>query len=118
MALSAILVVELAPFHFTRHAAPFSWVPLGDTFENERWGALVILLRKAFLYGAGIWLLARSGVRYPVAGGALAAALFILEMVQRYLPGRTPEITDSLVVVVMTAALWALAGRRPPRAAE
>lgn len=118
MALSAILVVELAPFHFTRHAAPFSWVPLGDTFENERWGALVILLRKAFLYGAAVWLLVRSGIRYPVAGGALAVALFILETVQRYLPGRTPEITDSLVVVVMTAALWALAGRRPPRAAE
>jgi len=47
-----------------------------------------------------------------VAGGALAVALFILETVQRYLPGRTPEITDSLVVVVMTAALRALAGRR------
>src|ERR1035438_221411 len=118
MALSAILVVELAPFHFTRHAAPFSWVPLGATFENERWGALVILLRKAFLYGAAVWLLVRSGIRYPVAGGALAVALFILETVQRYLPGRTPEITDSLVVVVMTAALRALAGRRPPRAAE
>lgn len=30
-----------------------------------------------------------------------------LETVQRYLPGRTPEITDSIVAIVMTAALWA-----------
>jgi len=47
-----------------------------------------------------------------VAGGALAAALFLLEMVQRYLPGRTPEITDALIAVAMTAALWAVRERR------
>jgi len=118
MALSAILLVELAPFHFTRHAAPFSWVPLGASFENERWGALVILLRKAFLYGSAIWLLVRSRVAYPVAGSALAASLLVLEMVQRYLPGRTPEITDALIAVVMTAALWALRDRRLRPAVE
>jgi len=118
MALSAILLVELAPFHFTRHAASFSWIPLGATFENERWGALVILLRKAFFYGSAIWLLVRSGTRYPVAGGALAASLLVLEMVQRYLPGRTPEITDSLIAVVMTAALWSLRDRRLRPAVE
>jgi VanZ family protein len=118
MALSAILLVELAPFHFTRHAAQFSWIPLGATFENERWGALVILLRKAFLYGATIWLLVRSGIRHPLAGGALATGLLVLEMIQRYLPGRTPEITDSLIAVVMTAALWALAERRLRPAVE
>ncbi|HEY9141472.1 MAG TPA: VanZ family protein [Bryobacteraceae bacterium] len=118
MALSAILLVELAPFHFTAHAAPFYWTPLGATFENERWGALAILLRKAFLYGSTVWLLVRSGIAYPLAGGALAIELFILETVQRYLPGRTPEITDSLIAVLMTAALWALGDRRPRRAVK
>jgi VanZ family protein len=112
MALSAILAAELAPFHFAAHAAPFYWTPLAATFENERWGATVIVLQKAFFYGAAIWLLVRSGVRYLVAGGALAAALFLLEMVQRYLPGRTPEITDALIAVAMTAALWAVRERR------
>ncbi len=79
---------------------------------------MVILLRKAFLYGSTVWLLVRSGIAYPVAGGALAVELFILETVQRYLPGRTPEITDSLIAVVMTAALWAVGDqRRRPRPA-
>ena len=114
MALSAILLAELAPFHFTAHAAPFSWVPLGATLENERWGAVVILLRKAFFYGSAVWLLVRSGVRYPVAGGALAIALFALELVQCHLPGRTPEITDALIALVMMAALWAIGSRRGP----
>jgi VanZ family protein len=53
-----------------------------------------------------------------VAGAALAVSLLVLETVQRYLPGRTPEITDSLIAVVMTAVLWALAGRRSRRAVE
>lgn len=118
MALVAILLVELAPFHLARHAVPFSWIPLGASFEYERWAALVVLLRKAFFYGATIWLLVRSGMPYPLAGGALAIELFILEMVQRYLPGRTPEITDSLIAVVMTAALWAIGGRRARPAVE
>jgi len=114
MVLSAILLVELAPFHFTAHAVPFSWMPLGASFAYERWAALVTLLRKAFLYGAAIWLLARSGIAYPWAGGALAVNLFVLEVAQRYLPGRTPEITDSLIALVMAAALWALGGRARP----
>ena len=116
MALSAILLAELAPFHFTAHAARFYWMPLGATFENERWGAVVILLRIAFFYGSAVWLLVRSGVRYPVAGGALAVALFALELVQRYLPGRTPEITDALIALVMMAALWAIGERHGQRA--
>jgi len=118
MALSAIVLAELAPFHFTRHAAPFSWIPLAASFEYDRWAALLTLLRKSFLYGAAVWLLARSGIRYPVAGGALAAGLLVLEMVQRYLPGRTPEITDSFIALVMAAVLWALSDRRPRRAVE
>ena len=113
LSLSAIFLAELAPFHFAPHPAPFSWIPLGATFENERWGALVILSRKAFFYGSAIWLMVRAGVRYPLAGAALAVELFLLEMVQRYLPGRTPEITDALIAIVMTAALWALDGRHP-----
>jgi len=116
MALSAILASELAPFHFTARAVPFYWTPLGATFENERWGAAVIMLRKTFFYGSAVWLLVRSGIRYWVAGGALAVSLFMLEMAQRYLPGRTPEITDSLIAIVMTAALWA-AGVRHERSA-
>ena len=114
MALSAILLAELAPFHFTAHAARFCWMPLGATFENERWAAVAILLRKAFFYGSAVWLLVRSGVRFPVAGGALAVALFVLELVQCHLPGRTPEITDALIALVMMAALWAIGSRRGP----
>jgi len=114
LSLTAIFVAELAPFHFASPPAPFRWTPL-SLFENERWRTLVILMQKAFFYGSAVWLMVRAGFRYPVAGLLLAAELLLLEMVQRYLPGRTPEITDSLIALVMTAALWALSYQRSGR---
>jgi hypothetical protein len=64
IALSAILLVELAPFQFhpcTRlRSLGFRSAPRSKTNAGA---ALVILLRKAFFYGSAVWLLARSGVR-------------------------------------------------------
>jgi VanZ family protein len=37
-----------------------------------------------------------------------------LEAVQTYLPGRTPETTDSVVALLMALALWRLSGRAGP----
>jgi len=103
---SAILLRELAPFQFSSHAAPFSWAPFYATLASERHGAVVVLLRKAFDYGAAVWALHAIGWSYARAGGSVAAALFGLELVQVYLPGRTPESTDPLLALLMALALW------------
>lgn len=102
----ALVFRELEPFHFTATAQAFSWIPFVPTFESERQGAMVILSRKAFDYGALVWLLRKSGVRYVRSGLLVAAGLFWFELLQIYQPGRTPEITDAVVAVLMAAALW------------
>ncbi len=102
----ALVLRELEPFHFTATAQLFSWVPFVPTFDSERQGAIVILARKAFDYGALVWLLRKCEVRYVRAGLLVAAGLFAFELLQVYEPGRTPEITDAVVAVLMTAALW------------
>ena len=104
--LSAVLLRELAPFHFAASPAPFSWIPFVPTLESERQSAVVILLRKAFHYGAAVWLLHAAGWRYARAGMCVAAALLALELLQRYLPGRTPESTDAVLALLMALALW------------
>ena len=103
---SALLLRELAPFHLSPHAQPFSWIPFTPTLEAERQSAVVILARKAFDYGAMVWLLRRRNVRYWQGGLAAAGVLFGCERIQVYLPGRTPEITDAVLALVMAAALW------------
>ena len=106
MTLSAVLLRELAPFHFSDHPAAFTWIPFGGTLESERQVAVVIMARKAFNYGAAVWLLREAGWSYVRAGAGVAAALFALELLQRYLPGRTPESTDAVLALLMTLALW------------
>lgn len=104
----AILLRELAPFHFSSTPSSFTWIPFVPTFESERQSAVVILFRKAFDYGGLVWLAGEQGISYLRAGTAAAAALAALEALQRYLPGRTPETTDSVLVLLLTVTLWIL----------
>ena len=103
---SALVVRELAPFHFSAAAQPFTWIPFAGTFESERQSAVVIVARKAFDYGVMIWLLRKLGVAYVWGGLTVAAVLFGFELLQVYLPGRTPEITDAVLAFLMASALW------------
>lgn len=105
---AAIVLRELAPFHFAGPPSAFSWIPFWPTFDSERQSALVIVLRKAFDYGTMVWLLQASGVSYLRAGAVVAAGLAALEAAQRYLPGRTPESTDAVLTVLLTVSLWSL----------
>lgn len=107
----AVVVRELAPFRFSPHAAAFSWVPFQATFHAERQGAAVVLAGKAFAYGATLWLLRRSGMPRWAAGLSVTAGLLALELAQRYIPGRTPEITDAVVAALAGFLLWGLERR-------
>jgi VanZ family protein len=105
---SAIVLRELAPFHLSLRPSAFSWVPFAAMFEASRQEAAIVLLQKTFDYGAAVWLLHTGGLRYARAGALAAAALAVLEASQRYLPGRTPEITDPVLALLATFALWCL----------
>jgi VanZ family protein len=111
---SAIVLRELSPFRLAETPHPFSWIPFVATFDSERQSATVILLRKAFEYGALVWLFRTRGISYARAAVAVAGSLAVLEAIQRYLPGRTPEITDSVVALLMAGVLWRLSSRATP----
>jgi VanZ family protein len=113
---SATVLRELSPFRFAETPQPFSWIPFAATFDSERQAAVVILLRKTFEYGALVWLLRTGGISYARAAVAVAGSLAVLEAIQRYQPGRSPEITDSVVALLMALVLWRLGSRTtPPR---
>jgi glycopeptide antibiotics resistance protein len=100
----AIAIRELAPFHLgAAHA--FSWRPFGATMAHEHAVGVAIILRKAFEYGAMVWLLHAGKMRYRTAGLLVAAALFAMEFAQTRMPGREPEITDPLLALIMALLL-------------
>jgi VanZ family protein len=104
--LSAVAVRELEPFHFLASAQSFSWIPFAASLEAGRQPAVVVLFGKAFYYGAGVWLGHARGWTYGRAAMAMATLLAVLEWAQRYLPGRSPEITDAFLALLMGLVLW------------
>jgi VanZ family protein len=104
-----ILLREFWPFHFTSEPASFSWIPFAATISSDPLPGAVVILRKAFDYGAMVWL--ARGIGLARAGIAVSAILFLAEWAQRYLPGRQPEITDSVLTLIM-AGILAWSGRR------
>jgi hypothetical protein len=66
--------------------------------------AVLIITRKAFAYAAVIYLLGAASALVP-AMSAVAACLAVLEWLQRYLPGRVPDITDPLLALALGVAL-------------
>jgi VanZ family protein len=103
---AAVVLRELAPFAFSGPGRPMSWVPFLATFEAERLSGALVLLRKTFEYGALVWLLRGSGLRYWSAGLWVGAALMVLETAQRYLPNRQPEVTDAAIAGIVASVLW------------
>ncbi len=102
---SGIALRELQPFYFLSVPQNFSWIPFAATLESVRTNAILIIARKAFDYGAMALALHSIGWSYLRAGIVLAAALAMGEAIQMYLPGRTPEIADPLLALMMVAML-------------
>jgi VanZ family protein len=106
-ALAVALVLNgLAPFYFRSVPAGFSWIPFSGFLESQALPGMLIFLRKCFWYGSAIWLLREAGIRIMVASGATAVVLAGLEAVQVYLPGRSAEITDPLLALLLGLCLW------------
>jgi VanZ family protein len=97
--VGALLVQGLSPYFFKPTPQAFSWIPLAGFIDSgPDWGALTFL-KKGFWYGAAVWAFHEAGFSLFAAAVPLALLLAALEWAQRYLPGRTPEISDPLLVL-------------------
>jgi VanZ family protein len=109
---SAILLNELRPFYFLSVPQPFSWIPFAATLEAARDSAVIVIARKAFDYGAMVFALRCAGWPWLRAGLAFALPLAAAEAIQTYLPGRSPEITDPLLALLMMLLLMIASPRK------
>lgn len=108
-AFTALLIVRgLAPFRFQATPSHFDWMPFDAMFSSDWIFGLPIFLEKSFYYGAAVWLWRYAGWRLDRATAFVAVILAAIEVTQRYLPGRTSEITDPLLAVLLGCMLWLL----------
>ncbi len=105
--LAALLFAGLLPFRMVA-AQPFSWMPFLALLSTSWESAFVVLLRKSFLYGVAIWFLNENGRGWLRSTLAVAFLLAVVEGTQVYLPGRTAEITDPVLALILGLVLMML----------
>ena len=110
MFVGSIIVQSLEPFHFAAAARPFGWIP----FRSFMFGSLATnvssFFEKTFTYGTLTWLLVRTGCSLRAAtllGGLL---VLCLRLEQVYLPGRSAEITDVVILLILAALMKLMSG--------
>lgn len=111
--LGAVLAERLAPFDFVGPPRAFGLIPFRSVVGGSLGAGVQAMLAKLFLQGALLWWLVRSGL--PLWPAALLQATLVLaaSIAQCWLPGRSAEITDTLLVLGLACFLQAF----PPRAA-
>ena len=107
-----VIALGLEPFAFNAAPGDFSWMPFRNSLSNSLELNVIVMLEKAVFYGALIWLLTSTGATHMTAVFLVAPLLGLLEFAQRWLPGRSAEITDPLLAVAM-GVLLALAAELP-----
>lgn len=106
-----VAVQSLEPFQFAAPARPFGWIPFYSLMHGSMEVAIRAFLEKTFTYGALLWLLNAAGVRLGLATALAAGYVLALRMAQVYLPGRSAEITDAVMVVCAALVMWLVAPR-------
>jgi VanZ family protein len=113
-ALFAIFVVvdALRPFTF---GAPrdFGLTPFLSFINGPRGLGSRTFLEKTFTYGALLWLLARARNSLLQATAGALALVVPVRIAQIWLPGRSAEITDAIMVLILAAVMKALPDDKP-----
>jgi VanZ family protein len=112
---SIVIIERLQPFQFQATARDFGWQPFRSFLAGSIDIAVPTFCEKAFLYGSLLFLLGEAGCGAIVATVAVSGSLFATASLETWLPGRSAEITDAVMALLLAAA-FALAGAPHGRA--
>jgi VanZ family protein len=105
---AAYVVVEaLRPFQWLPSPRHFQWMPFLSFMNGPRGSGSRTFLEKTFTYGSLVWLVQRSGISWRIATIASVTLVLLLRLAQVWLPGRSAEITDALMTLILAAVLKA-----------
>lgn len=108
--LGYLVLRQLSPFSFVSQASEFSWQPFAQLMDLSRATATRILFEKVCVYGAILFALYHRTGSWIFAMLPCIAVLALGEWAQRWIPGRTPDSLDPLLVVLVTLTLALLPG--------
>jgi hypothetical protein len=101
----SLVAQALEPFTFSAAARPFGWIPFRSFLESSFENGVPVFFEKSFTYGGFVWLWVRAGIPSGVTAGVGGAVVLCLRLIQMYLPGRSAEITDAIMLLLLAAGL-------------
>lgn len=96
-----VLIEGLRPFALASPPNSFSWLPFSGFLEGSMSTNTLALVEKCYLYGALICLMVHNGTPLGAATLACATWLGVIEGLQVLVAGRTAEITDPLLAILL-----------------
>ena len=97
----------LAPFEFRSDSEPFSLLPFAGLLRGSMLANIQTLTANLCLYAGVLWIISTMGGRIVPCSIALAGLVLIFEIIQIYVVGRTPDITEPLLVLLLGQLLHA-----------
>ena len=111
--LVSIALERILPLQMSAAARPFEWIP----FFSFLHGSLAVntqsFMQKTFLYGAALVLLMDAGLGLVGASLFEGAVLVATSVFETLLVGRSAEITDAVMVILLALVCHALTTMRP-----
>ena len=108
----SVVLQGLEPFQFSSMARAFGWIPFRSFLIGPIDFAIISFFEKVFAYGCLVWLLMRSGCSWFSSTVWGATLVLALRVTQIYLPGRSAEITDAIMVLIMAGIMRLLSDTR------
>lgn len=105
-----VVAFRLAPFDFAAVEGHYGWMPFLSFMQGSIDLDVQSFFEKVFLYGGLIWLLGQAGMGLRVAYSAVAGVLLLASVAEIYLPGRSAEITDAILALVIGEFIRAIEG--------
>jgi VanZ family protein len=96
-----VLMWRLEPFQLGPTTRPFGWIPFYSLFHGSIEINMQTYFVKVFYYGSLVWLVAEAGLPIWVSGLVVAAFLLTVSSAEMYLPGRSAEVTDAIMALLI-----------------
>ncbi len=108
---AAVVIGRLQPFQFQSTARDFGWMPFRSLIAGSIAVNVMSFCEKSFLYGALLYLFTEAGGRLRTAVLIVGGTLFATSWIETHLPGRSAEITDAIMVLLLAGAIALLRGK-------
>jgi VanZ family protein len=105
-----VVAQRLEPFQFQVPAGHFGLIPFVSLMDSSLSVNIQSFFEKFFLYGTLIWLICEMGVSWMWATVLAFVILLVTSLAEIYLPGRSAEITDS-IMALMIGVIFSLVRR-------